>query len=216
MRTHVFTGKMRLPLLIAAIAAGCSQVPATSQDGAPATPVTAEYSAEGKLATLASDRDADGKIDTWGYMDGARVVRVEVDENNDGRIDRWEYHSSGATVPGSKDANAAGAAAPGANATPLPPDKSIERIERATKRDGKVDRKEFFEGGQLMRAEEDADADGKIDKWETYTGGTLTLMAVDTSHRGTADRRIVYDADGTFLRIEADKNGTGTFTTLHQ
>jgi len=68
--------------------------------------VQSQYDQTGRLTRLTYDRDHDGKIDTWGFMDGARVVRVEVDENGDGKVDRWEYHkevpadstgSSGAT-----------------------------------------------------------------------------------------------------------------------
>ena len=159
-----------------------------------------KYDAGGRLQALEYDRNDDGKVDTWGYMDGSRVVRVEVDENGDGTVDRWEYHreaGSSRPVPG-----------------PAGVDKTVERIERATKFDGKVSRWEFFTDGVLARVEEDTDADGKVDKWETYTDGALTLMALDTSGRGTPDRRLVYGADGSLDHVEADAAGSGAFDTL--
>jgi hypothetical protein len=156
----------------------------------------------GQLTRLDYDSDGDGKTDTWGYMDGSRVVRVEVDENGDGTIDRWEYHRNGGEAP-----TAGGQAGP---------DKTIERIERATRHDGKVSRWEYFDKGLLVRVEEDTDGDGTIDKWETYTGGTLAVMALDTQHRGTPDRRLVYDASGALLRVETDPHGTGHFEPLPQ
>ena len=62
-----------------------------------------------------------------------------------------------------------------------------------------------------MAAEEDSDEDGKIDKWETYDGDRLASVAFDTQHRGTADRRLIYGADGT-ARLEVDLAGDGHFT----
>lgn len=152
--------------------------------------IQADYSLEGRLQRLAYDKDGDGKPDMWAYMDGTRVIRTEIDENNDGVVDRWEYH--------------AGA------------DDTIVRIERATRRDGKITRREFFANGQLIRVEEDTDGDGLVDKWETYVNGSLATMDIDNQHRGKPDRRLVYSPDGSFLRIEADPTGSGTFAPLHQ
>jgi hypothetical protein len=175
--------------------------------------VQPEYSSDGRLTRLTYDRDGDGKIDTWGFMDGARVIRVEVDEDGDGKVDRWEYHS---TKTGCEGAGCEGAppGMPQQSAGNATPDKTIERIERATRHDGKITRREFFEQGTLARVEEDTDADGLVDKWETYTNGALSLMAIDSQHRGIPDRRMVYGPDGSFLRVETDPAGTGTFKPL--
>jgi len=173
-------------LLAAALTPTACARPRT--DAAAAQRIRPAYDAAGHLKRLEYDSDGDGKIDTWGYMDGARVIRVEVDENGDGQVDRWEYHSESG--------------------------KTVERIERSTRRDGVVSRREYFDGGSLARIEEDTNGDGKIDKWETYTGGTLTMMALDTMARGTPDRRLVYDADGTLDRIEVDPTGSGHFQPL--
>src|SRR5215471_5641326 len=55
--------------------------------------ITAEYDkATGKLKLLKYDSDGNGVVDTWSYMDGARVVRIEIDKDEDGKIDRWEYY----------------------------------------------------------------------------------------------------------------------------
>ena len=48
----------------------------------------------GKLQELKWDETGDGKTDRWAYMDGSRVVRVEIDDNADGKVDRWEYYSA--------------------------------------------------------------------------------------------------------------------------
>lgn len=162
-----------------------------------------EYDAAGKLTRLTYDRNGDGKVDAWGYMDGPRVVRVEVDENADGTPDRWEYHSAD-SAPGPPPGGPGGM------------DKTVERVERATQFDGRVTRREYFDAGILTRVEEDTDSDGNTDKWETYVNGSLATLALDTQRRGTADRRLVYGADGTLLRIEVDPDGTGAFRALPQ
>ena len=103
---------------------------------------------------------------------------------------------------------------PRPGAAPETVDKTIERIERATKFDGKVSRWEYFTGGALSKIEEDTDGDGKVDKWETYADGSLSVMALDSQKRGTPDRRLVYRPDGSLDHIEADPTGSGTFTPL--
>ena len=154
--------------------------------------------ATGQLKQLEFDSDGDGKVDTWGYMDGAKVVRVEVDEDGDGKVDRWEYHGDSASTAAEQNT----------------PDKTITRIERATRHDGHVSRWEYFERGSLARVEEDTDGDGKVDKWETYANGTLSMMAIDTERRGSPDRRLVYRPDGTLDRIETDPTGSGKFQPI--
>lgn len=142
--------------------------------------------ASGRLSKLAYDANGDGKTDTWGYMDGVRVIRVEADENQDTKIDRWEYHRS---VPNASD--------------PGNPLDTVERIERSTRHDGKVSRWEFFEAGVLARVEEDTTGDGTVDKWEAYANGSLLSMSLDTTGSGRPDRRLLYKPDGSFDRVES-------------
>ena len=190
-------------ILAAAALSGCSvSEPATANEAGarPDNRIQPQYDAAGKLQKLDYDRDGDGKPETWGYMDGTRIVRVESDENGDGAVDRWEFHRSAAADAGPAQGTG--------------PDTTIERVERAAKFDGRVSRWEFFDAGVLARVEEDTDGNGKVDKWETYTAGALSVMALDTQGRGTPDRRLVYGPDGAFDRLEADSEGTGTFKRI--
>jgi hypothetical protein len=43
----------------------------------------------GKLRLLKYDSDGNGKVDTVSYMDGSRVVKIEIDKDEDGKVDRW-------------------------------------------------------------------------------------------------------------------------------
>lgn len=181
----------RLTLLTAAaLAAACSQASSPSQDGPTVTPV---YSKEtGRLEELTSDRDGDGKIDTRAFMDGARVVRVEIDRDGDGRTDRWEYYAAGGD-----------AGAP-----------TIERADEAGASDGRITRRMFYEDGLLRRVEEDTDGDDRVDKWEHYTRGVLDHVDLDLAGRGAPTQRLVYGAGGNVDRVESDPDGDGTFVAV--
>ena len=166
----------------------------------------------GRLQLLKYDSNGNGKVDTWSYMDGTRVLRIEIDKDEDGKVDRWEYYDGNQKLEktGTSRAN------DGKEDAWLytGPDGSIVRVEFSTKRDGKATRTEYYEKDALLRAEEDSDDDGKIDKWETYEGGRLAVAAFDTMHRGTPDRRLIHGADGS-ARLEVDPNGTGRFVAVN-
>jgi hypothetical protein len=202
------TPLMLAACVIAAAASGCVQDP---KDAPPDQRVETkgnarlkpEYDASGTLRKIEYDRNNDGKVDAWGYMDGSRVVRVETDENGDGQVDRWEFHRETPAVQASSQ-------------TGDPVDRTIERIELSTRFDGRVSRKEYFNYGVLTKVEEDTNGDGKMDKWETYRDGSLSQLELDTKGRGTPDRRLIYRPDGAFDHIETDPSGSGTFTRLKQ
>jgi hypothetical protein len=150
----------------------------------------------GALQLLKYDSRGDGVVDTWSYMDGPRIVRIEIDRDHDGKIDRWEYYRPDRTLEkvgfsrandGKEDAwSYAGA------------EGKVVRIDVSTHRNGKIDRVEHYDDDVLVRAEEDTDGDGRFDKWEAYDHARLASVSFDTTHRrGTPDRRLIYGADGT-------------------
>jgi hypothetical protein len=174
--------------------------------------ISPEYDkATGKLKLLRYDSDGDGKVDTVSFMDGARILRIEIDKNEDGKVDRWEYYDANQKLEkigtsraddGKEDSWTYPAA-----------DGSTARVEVSTRHDGKVNRVEHYVNGVLSAAEEDGDGDGKIDKWETYEGDHISSVAFDMTHRGTPDRRLIYGPNGT-ARVEVDPNGTGQFVAV--
>jgi hypothetical protein len=156
-----------------------------------------EYDSQtGKLKLLRYDSNADGHVDIWSFMEGTRVVRVEIDRNEDGRIERWEHYGGPENkllkVGFSRMNDGVEDAWTFAN-----PDGSVARIEISTRRNGRVTRTEFYERNVMVRAEEDTDADGKLDKWETFDNGRLASVAVDTTRRGIPNRRVIHMPDGT-------------------
>ena len=166
-------------------AAGCSRPPEIPKGNDQITPT---YNAKtGRLEKITYDRNHDGKVDAWTFMDGTRVVRAELDENNDGKVDRWEYYEAGTGI---------------AKAGSGPPAGVLSRVEDSTRHDGTVSRWEYYEHGERVRAAEDTNADGRVDTWETWAGGALATVLLDTNGDGKADRRLVYPADGSGPRFE--------------
>jgi hypothetical protein len=126
------------------------------------------YDEAGKLTRLTFDSNADGRPDMVASMDGAAVRVVEVDEDGDGLFDLSEFYDRGDTP---------------------------SRIERVERRGKAIARREVFEGGVLLSAQEDRDADGRVDRWETYAGGGLKMLELDSTGAGRPDRRLRYDGD---------------------
>ena len=174
------------------VACGRQSAPPSGRDG-----VVPSYNAEtGKLERITFDRDKDGKVDAWLYMDGTRAVRAELDENRDGNVDRWEHYRAG------------GQAQAGAM-----PRGELERAEQSTRFDGIVSRWETYERGRMTAVREDTTGDGRPDKWETWVEGSLSEVALDTKNTGKPDRKIVYPGDGAAPEMLVD-SGDGTFRPL--
>jgi hypothetical protein len=195
-----------VPLIVAAalLASGCS-----AERDAARKRITPEYDENGKLQLLKYDSKDTGKVDTWSYMDGARVVRIEIDADDDGRIDRWEHYGADQKLEKvgmsrQNDGREDAWSFPG----PEGPGSSVARIEISTRRDGTIDRIEYYELDAIVRATEDTDADGRVDKWETYGDGRLTSVAFDTARRGVPDRRLTYGPGGD-AKMEIDLQGDG-------
>jgi hypothetical protein len=164
----------------------------------------------GRLVEITYDRDKNGRIDTWTEMDGTKTLRSRIDLDEDGKIDRWEYYDDKGGLAkvgfsrkqdGHEDAWAYSG-----------PDGKVARVEISSRGDEqKIDRREFYEGDGLARAEEDTDVNGQIDRWETYENGALKTAAMDEDGNGAPDRRFTY-AGGALVLIESAPDASGKFT----
>jgi antitoxin component YwqK of YwqJK toxin-antitoxin module len=163
----------------------------------------------GKLTELTYDRNKNGKIDTWTDMDGTKPLRSRIDLDEDGKIDRWEYYDDkGALLKVGFSRKNDGVADAWAFSRA---DGTVARIEISSKGDEKkLDRWEWYEGGALVRAEEDTNGDGRPDKWETYEAGAVKTAALDENGDGRPDRRLTYAA-GALVLIESDPDPSGAF-----
>ena len=162
------------------------------------------------LIALSADQSGDGRIDQWTYLDANRPLRGEADLDGDGRIDRWEYFGTKADLikVGSSSRND-GVEDTWTWVAPL---SGEGRVDISLKRDRQIDRREYFQGQTLVRAELDTNADGKVDRWDRFEGGVLREAQFDTSLSGArANWRIRYDAQGHFVATEADLDRDGTF-----
>jgi hypothetical protein len=177
------------PLAAIILAVGCSTQSATKAD------VSAVYDEQtGKLHQLKYDANKNGRADAIGYMDGTRVLRVEIDRDEDGKVERWEYYGADQQLEKVGLSRASDGVVD--QWAYRGPDGTVTKVEQSIKRDGKVQRTEFYEKGQLIAVEEDADDNGAVDKWETYSGGALASVALDTNGTGYPTRRLVYAHDG--------------------
>ena len=176
----------------------------------PSKGIEARYDEQtGVLRELHADADGNGVTDSWTFMEGTRVVRIEIDKNQDGRIERWEHYGKDGTLEKvgfsrADDGKADAWAFEGA-------DGGVARVEVSLRRDGRVDRWEHHRNGQLVRAEEDSDRNGRPDKWETFEAERLATVAFDEDGDGKSDRRLSYGADGVLLLIESEPGPNGEY-----
>jgi hypothetical protein len=188
------------PALILALAASTAGCGWFSSDDTDKPTVKAVYNKKtGRLELMTYDTNKDNKTDVWSYMDGTRLLRMEIDKDFNGVIDRWEYYTPEGKLEkvgfsrendGRVDAWAFQAA-----------DGGMARVEVSTRRNGTVNRWETYEKNVLVKADEDSDGDGKVDKWETYRDGALATVAFDSDADGKPNRRLVYGSDG----VKAEK-----------
>jgi hypothetical protein len=161
--------------------------------------VTPVYDPDTRTVTrLDYDTDADGRLDVRSYLQNGRGVRLEADGNGDGRVDRWEYYRR----DGQLDRLGSSSRGDGREDTWVIRTGNQMRVDTSTRRDGVADRHEFYEGGVLVRAEQDSDFDGRVDEWQRFDGGRLRELLIDTERSGHPDRRLLYAANGSLERIE--------------
>lgn len=158
-----------------------------------------------RLTRLDFDRDGDGRVDVRTYLRDARPVRLEADVTGDGVVDRWEYYDRA----GSLRRIGTSSQRDGREDVWVHTEGRLRVVHLATRRDGRPDRREVYDGDVLIRAESDTNDDGLSDRWEEFRGGSISMLMLDEERRhGRATRRIVY-SDG--ARIEIDPDGDGAW-----
>jgi hypothetical protein len=127
------------------------------------------YDAAGRLNKVGFSRQANGKPDAWAYPNSnGKIVRVDVSTTGDeNKIDRWEvYDAQGPPGP-----------------------------------DGI---------GPLLQVVQDTNRDGKRDKWERYQNGQVVTAEFDENGDERPDRRLTY-RDAELISIESEPDGRGGY-----
>lgn len=187
------------PAVIALLAAVAS-----CRSGPIATPVYDDQTHT--LIRIDYDYDRDGRVDVRTFMKNGRVERLEGDADGDGRVDRWEYYGPDGQllrVGGSTGHDGVQDSWAYRSGDDL-------RLDLSTRRDGVVDRREFYHASVLVRTESDTDHDGHMDTWEEYEGGRLARVLLDDRGLGRPTRRLTYGRDGS-VRVEVAPDGDGRF-----
>lgn len=203
-------------IVVLALAAGCSDPekariknttrPTYDKTTGKLTQLTSDANKNGRIDTWTDmdgarpiqsrvDLDEDGTIDRWEYYDGkGALVKVGFSRKKDGKPDAWAFPNADGTVDRLETSSTSD------------PSK-IDRWERyapfrpAPNGDNT---------GALLSAEEDTNRDGRPDKWETYEHGELRSAAFDENADGKPDRRLTY-ADGRLAFIESEPDASGRF-----
>lgn len=173
--------------------------------------VAATYDKEtGRLAEITYDSNDNGAIDIRTYMDGTRILRIEIDKDEDGKIERWEYYDANQRLEkvGFSRANDGIVDAWAYEG----PDGRIARVEVSTARDGVIDRWEYYDNDVMLRAAEDVDRNGRPDKWETFVDAAIETVAFDENGDGRPDRRLTYAENGQLVLIESEQDSSGVYT----
>jgi hypothetical protein len=159
------------------------------------------YDKWGRLGRIEFDKNGDRRPDHIAHYEGGRTARLlEIDEDFDGRIDRWEYYEGSGALSKVGRARRSGGAPdlwtfPG-------PDGAPRRLEYDDDHDGKAERAELVEKGQVAGVELDTDGDGRPDRWQRWVKGKLRGEELDTDQDGRADRRLAFDEGGRILGVE--------------
>ena len=176
--------------------------------------ITPEYDkTTGKLTLLKYDSNGNGKVDTWSYMDGARVVRIEIDKNEDGKIDRWEYYDANQKLEKigtsrAQDGKEDSWSYPGADGT----HRAHRRVDQARRQDHA--RRALSEGCARRRRKKTATATAR------WTSGKPTTAIVSRRSRSTPRTAarptagLIYGADGVGARSKSIRKGTGQFVAV--
>lgn len=194
-------GSVLTVALVAAVACAPGQ---RSHSGIPPSIAPVYDQATGRLTELRYDANHNGRTDTVSYMNGPRVVRVEIDQDEDGVVDRWEHYDGeghlvrvGFSRTGDGHENAWSYADAAGR---------ITRIDMAGA-DGRISRSEHYEAATIVAAEEDSDRDGVVDRWEAYDHGRLVRLSFATGQGDRTSRptqTLIYAVDGS-VRTESSQ-----------
>lgn len=178
---------MRIEVLVLALAiAGCSPPPDPRRTNFEirGKEAIAKYDPKsGKLKKLDVDTDKNGRMESFSYWDGPRLLLIEVDKNEDGRIERWEHYDE---------------------------HNKLVKVGGASGSGGVEDMWDFPDAaGLLAKVEHDENHDGVVDKRYLYASPpgrpdlrVIVVAELNIDANGQPGQRVHYRFDGTHERTE--------------
>ena len=169
-----------VPFVLVMAIGACSERP----DPRRTTEASAKYDpGTGKLTRLDVDTDKNGRIESFSYWDGPRLLRIEIDKNEDGRVERWEYYDE---------------------------KNKLAKVGGPSRPDGVEDMWDVPDAeGLLSRVELDENRDGAIDKRYTFASPprrpelrVMVMAELDIDASGRPGVRLHYRFDGSLRRTE--------------
>ncbi len=158
------------------------------------------YAPDGSPVRRLLDADGNGvaeRVET--FHPNRRPWQVQSDDDEDGIIDKWEvFDEDGELVRIGRATKR-----PGHPDVWIVPDGrgGLRRREYDGSADGSIDRIEWFDGEVLTRVAVDSDHNGRLDRWQNWERGEVASERIDTDGDGEPDRRLVYGPDGS-IRLE--------------
>jgi hypothetical protein len=88
----------------------------------------------------------------------------------------------------------------------------IRRLSFDFNRNGRNDALSIMDGTRIDHVELDFDEDGKVDRWDFYRGGqSLQSVGLSSLNDGVMDSQAIYGPRGELVRIEASSTRDGRF-----
>jgi hypothetical protein len=186
-RLHIgLPGGVLFLLVLLAVPAGCGGA-RTTEPQTLLPPRMRFGTLDSSLYTRRSaDINGDGRPDQFAWFDAAgQLALIERDLDFDGRSDMYEYHQNGAVVEQELllDFDQT------IDVVVWWDGGRIMRRDMSTTFDGQFNLTRFYDAeGVLERVERDSNADGRVNVWEFYTGGELVRIGEDLDGDGRPDR----------------------------
>jgi hypothetical protein len=159
------------------------------------------YGPDGRLIRLLYDQNGDRKADmvTLFYPSGSPRA-VEIDTDLDGVVDRWQSFAGS----GARERDGWASRKPGVVDVweYTDPSGRLTRREFDDDANGRIDRIEYYEKGELALVTVDSDQNGKMDRWQSWAQKHIVREELDIDGDGIGDRRLRYSSNGAVASVE--------------
>lgn len=173
-------------------------------DGRPEQTIT--YDKQGKVDSVLSDTNRDGRIDTWQYYRQGALHRTEQDRNHDGEVDVKLEYDSGRPARALMDNDGDGHFETRTAFDTAKWTKVTEIVQKA----GRVGQRLSYSGAVLRKKEVFDTATGRLANLEEFDPAGKIVMSKEAENgTGTLNLTWRYDAEENAVAAEKDSDGDG-------